>query len=81
MFMPDGLSKEEMQRYIEGVEKGQHVYLALLSIKDPRLVKQVIAASIDTWCMKYGYDPLELIESIVDAMYAVHEKDGEEDEE
>ena len=76
------LNAEDFMRYLVGIHSGKPVVEALLKISDPIIVKQVLCASIDTWCTKYGEDPIALVNDMADAMLRVHsELDEEEDEE
>ena len=71
---------DEFIRYLIGIKRGQPVVDALLKIDDPLVIKPVLCASIDTWCKKYGVDPIELVTEMLDAIVSVHEKDGEDEE-
>lgn len=74
-----GLSGEEFARFLMGATMGRPIMDALIKIDDPIVVKQVLCASIDTWCMKYEEDPVALMEDMLDAMRAVHAEEDEEE--
>lgn len=74
-----GLSGEEFARFLMGATMGRPVMDALIKIDDPLVVRQVLCASIDTWCINYGENPVELVEDMLDAMRAVHNEEDDEE--
>lgn len=74
-----GLSGSEFARFLMGATKGRPIVDALVKIDDPLVARQVLCASIDTWCGAYNEDPIEFVEDMLEAMRAVHSKDNEEE--
>ena len=69
---------EDIFKYMEGLEKGRPVFEALSKIKDPVVVKSVLAASMDAWCMANDYDVCELADEIADTIREVNNSEEED---
>ena len=64
--MIDPKTEEQLQ------EMGKEVRNLFYQTQDPSMVCAVIAASLDSWCRKNGYNPIELASSIVASIQMVH---------
>ena len=54
---------------------GITIMLELMKFDNPDTFRSIIAASIETWCEMKGYNALEVIASIDDAMHYVNKGD------
>lgn len=72
------MTPEERKRFLNGLEKARPVVHAFMAIDDVIILKTAISASLDTWCMQNGYDPVEVIDSISDAIHTVYTAEDEE---
>jgi len=68
---------EELRNYVEGLTKGRPVFEALMKIDNECVVKSVLCASIDAWCVAHGVDALNLIDEMANAMYEVNEQEND----
>ena len=68
---------KDFEEFKRASSSGITIMNELMKFDNPDTFRSIIAASIDTWCHHKGYDALEVIASIDDAMHFAHKEDDE----